>query len=86
MAQVLNPLCLIQFESWVNSLLPLLALWGNKNWSPIIKVNKMEKFQNVRGARGCYWASLNAPGTETPLSHPILELGEFPFLIIGLLG
>ena len=28
------PFCLIQFWSWVNSLFPLLALWGNKNWTP----------------------------------------------------
>ena len=30
--------------------------------------------------------SLNAPGTETPLSYPFLELGESPFLIISPLG
>ena len=30
--------------------------------------------------------SLNDPGTETPLSSPFLELGEFPFLIISPLG
>ena len=43
----------------------------------------MENFQNELGLKGFKWTSLNAPGTETPLSHPILELGEFPFLTIG---
>ena len=47
---------------------------------------KMENFQNKRGLKGCKWSSLNAPGTENHLSHPILQLGEFPFLIIGPLG
>ena len=31
----------------------------------------------------CKWSSLNAPGIEIHLSHPILELSEFPFPIIG---
>ena len=35
---------------------------------------------------GCKWSSLNAPGTENPLSHPFLGLGEFPFPFIGPLG
>ena len=47
-----------------------------------MKVKKMENFQNKRGLMGCKWSSLNAPGTETPLSHSVLELGEFPFPII----
>ena len=25
---------------------PLLALWGNKNWPPSMKVKKLENFQN----------------------------------------
>ena len=29
---------------------------------------------------------MNAPGTENPLSHPVLKLEEFPFPIIGLWG
>ena len=33
----------------------------------------------------CKWSSLNAPGTETPQSHPYWKLGEFSFLSIGLL-
>ena len=37
-------------------------------------------------SEGCKWSSLNAPGTETPLSHSILKLDEFPFPIIGPLG
>jgi len=52
---------------------------------PSIKVKKMVLlYENVRGAKGCKWSSLNAPGTQTPLSHPVLELEEFPFSILGL--
>ena len=80
----LSPQLLV--ESWKNFPFPLLALWGNKNWPPSMKVKRMEIFQNKRGLKGCKWSSLNAPGTENPLSHSILELGEFPFLIIGTLG
>ena len=65
MPQALKPFCFIQFWSWKNSLFPLLALWGNKNWPPSMKVKKMENFQNKRGLKGCNWSSLNAPGTET---------------------
>ena len=66
-------------ESWKNSPFPLLALWGNKNGLPSKKVKKLENFQNKMGLKGCRWSSLNAPGTETPQSHPYWELGEFPF-------
>ena len=64
----------------------LLALWGNKNGLPSINVKKCENFQNKRGLMGCKWPSLNAQGTENPMSHPILKLGELPFPIIGPLG
>jgi len=63
----------------------LLALWGNKNWPPS-KVKKIENFEKVKGAKGCKWSSSNAPGTEIPLSHPVLEFEELPFPIIGPLG
>ena len=33
-------LCLVHFWSWVNSLFSLLALWGNKNWPPSMKVKQ----------------------------------------------
>ena len=35
---------------------------------------------------GFKWSNLNAPGTENPLSHPFLKLGEFHFPTIGPLG
>ena len=60
--------------SWVNSLFKLLAILGNKNWPPSMKVKKMENFQNKSGLMGCIWSSLNAQGTGNPLSHPVLEL------------
>ena len=49
MPQALKPLCLIQFWSWKNSLFPLLALWGNKNWLPSMKVKKLQTFENKMG-------------------------------------
>ena len=83
MPQALNTLCLIHFWGWKNSLFPLLALWGNKNWPPSMKVKKMEIFQNKRGLKGCIWPSLNVPGTENPLSHSVFELERMLFYIIG---
>ena len=84
--KALKPLCLIQIWSWMISLFSLLALWGNKNWLPNIKVEKLENLQDKDGSKDCKWSSLNAPGTETHLSHPDLELDDFPFLIISPLG
>ena len=86
MPQALKPLSLIHIGSWENFPFPKTALWGNKNGLPSMKVNKLEKIQNKMGLKGCKWSSLNAPGTETPLSHPFLELGEFPFSKISPLG
>ena len=51
-----------------------------------MKVKEWKNFQNKRGLKGCTWSSMHAQGTENPLSHPILELGEFRFLIISPLG
>ena len=70
---------IIHIGSWENSPFSLLALWGNKNGLPSMKVKELEKFQNKMGLKGCKWSSLNAPGTENSLSHPILKLDEFPF-------
>ena len=86
MPQALKTLCLIHFWGWMNSLFPLLALWGNKNWPPSMKVKKLENFQNLKGAKGCKWSSLNSPDTENPLSHAFLEVWDFPFPNIGPLG
>ena len=77
--KALKTLSLIYFWGWENSTFHLLALWGNKNWPPSMKVKKLENFQEVRGAKGCKWSSLNIQGTKPPLSHPILRLDEFPF-------
>ena len=48
-----------------------MGLWGNRNWPPSMKVEKIENFHNKRGLMGCKWSSMNAPGTENPLSHPL---------------
>ena len=74
MPQVLKPICLIQFCSWESSLFPLLALWGNKNWPPRMKVKKLENFLNKSGSSGCKWSSLNAPGAqEDIITPPIMD-------------
>ena len=86
MPQALRPLCLLHFLSWENSLFWLLALWGNKNGLPSMKVQKLNIYKNKSDSTGCKWPSLNAPGTEAPLSHPILKLGEFPFPLLALWG
>ena len=53
------------------SQLPKLALWGNKNGLPSMKGKKLENVQDKMGLKGCNWSSLNTPGTQSPLSHPI---------------
>ena len=68
------------------SLFSVLALWGNKNWPPSMKVKEIENCQNKMGLKGCKWSTLNAPGTQTPLSHSVMELEKLPFLIISPLG
>ena len=73
MPQALKPLSLIHIGKGKFSQLPLLALWGNKNWLPTMKVKKLEKCQNKMGFKGCKWFSLNAPGSQTPLCHPFSE-------------
>ena len=81
MPQALKVATLIQFLSWVIPHFPLLALWGNKNWPPSMKVEKLEKFFNKMGLMGCKWSSLNALrrlGTQSCHSHSTLELGDPP--------
>ena len=75
-----------EWSTHMNPPFPSLALWGNKNWPPSMKVKKMENFWNKRGLKGYEWSCLNAPGTENPLSHLVLRLEEFHFPIIGPLG
>ena len=86
MPLALKFLCLIHFWNWQNSPFSLIALWGNKNWPPSMKVKNFENCQIKSGLKGCQWSSLNAPGTEIPLSHPFLELAKLPLLTISPLG
>ena len=48
------------------------SLWGNKNWPPSIEIKQIENGQNKMGLKGCKCSSLNAPGTQTLLSHSVL--------------
>ena len=68
------------------SLFSLLALWGNKNWPPSIKMRDIKIFHNKMGLKGCKWPSLNAPGTQTPLSHSFLEFEISIFSLLALWG
>ena len=45
-----------------------------------MKVKKLKKCHNEIGVNGYKWSNLNSPGTQSPLSHPILRLDEIPFL------
>ena len=49
----------------------------NKELAPSIKVKKLENLGNKIGLTGCKWPSLNAQGTKTPESHPILVISLF---------
>ena len=44
-----------------------------------MKVRKVEIFWNKISPTCCNWSSLIAPGTETPVSHPLLGESLFPF-------
>ena len=59
MLQALKILPIFHFlgcEISLLSLLSLLALWGNKNWPPRIKVKQIEISQNKTGIKGCKWS------------------------------
>ena len=79
MPQALEPLSAIHFWRIPFSHFLPSPLWGNKNWPPRIKVKKLENLGNKIGLTGCKWSSLNAPGTETPESHPFLENSLFSY-------
>ena len=68
------------------SLSPLLALWGNKEWPPTIKMKQIENSNNKVGLKGCKWSNLNAPGTQTRSVSSFFGMGLFPFLTISPLG
>ena len=44
-----------------------------------MRVKELENVQNKSGLKGCKWSSLNAPGTENPLSHSGWENSLFSF-------
>ena len=71
MHQALKSIYLIQFWGWVNSTSPLWALWGNKKWLLSMKMKKVNKFDSKMGWMASKWSSLNAPGIEIYLFHPM---------------
>ena len=44
---------------------------------PSIKFRKVEIFWNKISLTDCKWSSLQAPGTETPVSHSSISFGRF---------
>ena len=50
------------------------SLWGNKKWFILGGLGeKVEIFGDKISLTDCKWSSLNAPGSETPVSHPLYE-------------
>ena len=66
----------------MNSLFSILALLGNKNWPPSMKVKRLKIFLDKMGSKDFKWSSLNAQGTKSPMYHPILKLDEFILSLI----
>ena len=83
MPQALKTSCIIHFLSWENAPFSLLALWGDKNWPPSIEGERNGKMLEQNGLK---WSSLNAPGTENPLTHSGLELDFSLFSLLALWG
>ena len=82
--QALITLCRVHFWCWDNSLVSLSALWGNKNWPSSLKMWQMENGRNKKGRKGCKGSSLNASGTDFPLSHPFLSWENSLFSLLTL--
>ena len=61
MNQALKPLRLIQFWSWINSLLQLLALWGNKNWPPQYESQQAENLLEQNALQGLQMVQFECP-------------------------
>ena len=61
----------------MNYIFPLLALWGNKNWPPSMKVKNLKIFLDKMGSKDRKWYSLDDPGINIHLSHSS-ELFPFP--------
>ena len=66
MPPTLKNLYLIHFWGWMNSLFSLLALWGNKNWPPSMKVKKVGKFPEQKGFKGMHIVQLECPRHRKP--------------------
>ena len=67
MPQALKPLSLIHIGSWENFPFPLLALWGNKNWLPSMKMKKLQLGSGV------------AVGKRTETERCSVRSVRFPF-------
>ena len=86
MPQALKTLSLIHFWDCENSLFPLLALWGNKNWTPSMKGENLEFYGNKNGlCKRMQLVQFECPRHWKPTVSFSFKLDDFPFPIIGLL-
>ena len=76
MPKALTPPFLIHIWSCRNSPFPLLALWGNKNWLPSMKVKKLEIF-GTKSAKQAPIRPVWMPWALKPLC--LIQFGWFPF-------
>ena len=53
---------------------------------PSMKDKKLENFRNKISLTGSKWSNLNAPMSETPVSHSLLSDSLFPILPFSLWG
>ena len=88
--RITHPLVSFTFEEFSflifsSCCFPPSSLWGIKNWFIMGgcrargKAEKVESFWNKISLSGCKWSSLNAPGTESPVSHSGWENFIFSF-------
>ena len=63
----------VPMNSNINYVSYIFSLWSQK----------FEKIQNKLCLTGCKWSSLDAPGTESPLSHSGWDNFTFPFPFLG---
>ena len=71
MPQALKPLCLILF--WI------LALWGNKNWLPSMKKQKLKIFWSKSDPNGLQMVQLECPRHRKPTVSFFFGVGRIPF-------
>ena len=76
MPQALKPLCLIHNEKGKFSQLPILALWGNKNGLPSMKVKELEKIPSKIALRASHPRRREAPSERSKVVVSTVSLSK----------